>query len=180
MWLLLILTLGGSPMTPLEQMVARNVVVETEESRCSGVILETGIVLTVFHALDTDSGIMVNGKEAKVVLIRQDIDLIVLRVPTDKVPDITFGTGIGVTKQVVQVGNPARFTGVVSIGRVILTDEKYLFTDTLAIPGLSGSGLYSVEGHLVGLVQKMFGAKSGSWITRALRAEEIIKALEGG
>lgn len=181
LWLVLALTVGGAQMTPLEQMVARNVVVETEDSKCSGVILETGIVLTVFHALDVDSGIKVNGRAARIVLVRPDIDLLVLKTNTDKFPQVTFGTNVPVTTEVVQIGNPAGFQNVVSTGRVILIEGKYFFTDTLAMHGMSGAGVWDTDGNLVGLVQKMFGSirTGGGWIVRSLNGETIIKALEG-
>lgn len=166
-------------MNPLETMVQRNVVVETDAGRCSGVVIATDTVLTVFHAFDTDSTVRVNGLEAKIVLVRPDIDMAILRVKTDSFPELTFGVDLPIGKQVIQVGNPINAKGVVSFGRVVFVDGKYLYLDTLAIKGFSGGGIYSLNGELVGVAQGMLGVEgAGSWVIRALRSEEIIKALE--
>lgn len=170
--------LGGT-MTPLEMMVRRNVVVETNESRCSGVILSTGIVLSVFHAIEIDSDIKVNGKEAKIVLIRPDLDMIVLRTTTDKLPDVVFGINIGIATPVISVGNPLNMDGLVSRGFILFKENKHIYLDIIAMPGFSGGGIYTENGELIGLAQKMRGAKSGgSWMAQALRSERIIEALE--
>jgi S1-C subfamily serine protease len=173
-----LLMLRSLTMNPLELMTRRNVLVETETSQCSGVILSTGVVLTAFHALETDSVIKVNGKEAKIRIVRPDIDLIVLIVETEEVPDITFGMGVGIGTPVVAVGNPVNLTDVVSFGFVVQTKDAHLFTDTLAMHGFSGGGLYSTEGVLLGMMQGIIGnEKNGSWVVVSLGAKEIVEAL---
>lgn len=166
-------------MTPMETMVHRNVVVETDEGRCSGIVLSTGIVLTVFHALETGSTVKVDGKEAEIVAVHPEADIILLSVETEELPQVTFGVSVGVTTSAFQIGNPLKMTGVLSIGRVVMYDDKYLYLDCLAIKGFSGGGVYTSNGELIGIVQTMTGIEgSGSWMIRALKAEQIMKALE--
>ena len=166
-------------MTPIEQMVSRNVVVETDENKGSGIILSTGLVLSVFHVLENNSTVTVDGKEAEVVFVRPEMDIVVLKTETREIPDIVFSTDFGVLTQVFQIGNPLKLTGVMSTGRVVFYDKKYLYLDTLAVKGFSGGGVYNAQGELLGIVQTMMGiGGSGSWIIRALKSEEIIKALE--
>jgi len=177
--LVLLTLLRGVQMTPLELMSHRNVKVTTENSECSGIILSTGVVLTAFHALETDSTVKVNGKEAEIVVTRPDIDLIILHVETEEVPDITFGTGVGIATQVVAIGNPADTVGLVSLGRVVYIKDGRIYTDTLAMHGFSGGGLYTPDGVLIGMIQGICGKKeSGSWVVLSLGAEEIMKALK--
>jgi S1-C subfamily serine protease len=176
---LVLLILLGVQMTPMELMSHRNVQVTTEENMCSGIILSTGIVLTAFHALEVDSKVFVNGKEAFIALVRPDIDLIVLHAETETLPDIVFGAGIGITTPVVAVGNPSGRIGLVSLGHVVYREKGHLFTDTLAMHGFSGGGLYTIDGVLIGMMQGIVGKEGhGSWIVISLSAEEIMKALK--
>lgn len=177
--LVLLTLLRGVTMTPLELMSHRNVQVTTEEGMCSGIILSTGVVLTAFHALQTDSKVFVNGKEATLVQVRPDIDLIILHAETEDLPDITFATNVGIATPVVAVGNPSGMIGVVAVGHVVYREKGHLFTDTLAMHGFSGGGLYTTTGELVGMMQGIVGREQrGSWIVISMSAEEIIKALK--
>jgi S1-C subfamily serine protease len=175
----LLTLLAGVTMNPLEMMVHRNVQVTTENGECAGIILTTGVVLTAFHALETDSTIKVNGKEAEIALTRPDIDLIVLHVETEEVPDITFGTGVGVATPVVAIGNPVDTVGLISFGHVVFIKKNHIYTDTLAMHGFSGGGLYTTDGVLIGMMQGITGReKSGSWVVISVSAEIIIGALK--
>jgi S1-C subfamily serine protease len=167
-------------MTPMELMYHRNVQVTTEENRCSGVILSTGVVLTAFHVLQTDSKIYVNGKEAELVLVRPDIDIVILHAETESLPDIVFGTDVGIATPVVAIGNPNGMVGLVSFGFVVFRDDKdHLFTDTLAMHGFSGGGIYSTTGTLLGIMQGIMGSEDkGSWVVVSLGVETIMKALK--
>lgn len=177
--LILFMLLRGITMTPLELMYHRNVQVTTEEGMCSGVILSTGVVLTAFHALEVDSKVFVNGKEAELFLVRPDIDLLVLHVETEDLPDITFGLNVGVAAPVIAVGNPNGMVGTISYGHIVHKKEGHLYTDTLAMHGFSGGGVYTTDGVLVGLMQGIAGREGrGSWVVISLNAEEITKALK--
>jgi len=177
--LVLLTLLRGVTTTPLELMSHRNVQVTTDENMCSGIILTTGVVLTAFHSLQVDSKVFVNGKEAAFVVVRPDLDLIVLHVETGEVPDIVFGTNIGITTPVVAVGNPSGMIGTMSFGYVVHMDKGHIFTDTLAMHGFSGGGLYTTDGVLIGLMQGIVGKEGhGSWMVVSLGADTIIKALK--
>jgi S1-C subfamily serine protease len=177
--LFLLSLLAGVTMTPLQEMVARNVVVETDESRGSGIVLSTGVVLATFHSLDVDNTIKINGKDARIGLVRPDLDLLVLYGETPEVPDIVFGLGAGIGTEVIAVGNPQTFTGVVSLGHIVYMEGDFIFTDTLAMYGFSGGGVYTTSGQLLGMIQKMCGKEGhGSWMIRAISSEGIIKAVE--
>lgn len=157
--------------------VNRNVVVSnSDEMSGSGVVLETGLVLTNYHMLGEET--YVNDMLAEVLKYDKDLDLALLKVKTDHFKKVHFGKAKQ-GKAVYYVGNPGPFTGVVSRGFVILRDKDHIFTDTLPIPGMSGGGLYNRWGHLIGLDEGYYIDQVGVHVAIHVPAEVIRKFLEG-
>lgn len=128
--------------------VERNVVVSNIDGMSgSGVILETGLVLTNAHLVGDE--VYVGDSVAKVLKVDYDIDLALLKVETKPFKKLKFGK-VKQGQAVHYVGNPGRHYNVVSKGYVVLLKEGYVLTNTLPIPGMSGGGLYR-NGKLVGL-----------------------------
>ena len=145
----------------------------------SGVIVSTsGYVLTNNHVVEAADEIEValaDGKKllATVVGNDPDTDLAVLRVTSDKLPAITFGSSesLRVGDVVLAIGNPFNLGhtvtgGIVSaLGRSglgVSTFENFIQTDAAINPGNSGGALIDAQGNLIGINTVIFSRTGGS------------------
>jgi Do/DeqQ family serine protease len=145
----------------------------------SGVIVSTsGYVLTNNHVVEAADEIEValaDGKKllAKVVGNDPDTDLAVLRVTSDNLPAISFGSSetLRVGDVVLAIGNPFNLGhtvtgGIVSaLGRSglgVSTFENFIQTDAAINPGNSGGALIDASGNLVGINTVIFSRTGGS------------------
>jgi len=134
----------------------------------SGVIVSPrGYVLTNHHVVEAADEIEValaDGRKllAKVVGSDPDTDLAVLRVNTDNLPAINFGSteSLRVGDVVLTIGNPFNLGHTVTAGIVsalgrsglgINTFENFIQTDAAINPGNSGGALIDASGNLVGI-----------------------------
>src|SRR5256714_2189129 len=134
----------------------------------SGVIASTsGYVITNHHVVEAADEIEVtlaDGKKllAKLVGNDPDTDLAVLRVDSENLPAITFGSSetLRVGDVVLAIGSPFGFSqtvtsGIVSaLGRTglgINTFENFIQTDAAINPGNSGGALIDASGNLIGI-----------------------------
>ena len=93
-------------MKPITEATRRNVWVETDKMMGSGIIIQTGIVLTNFHVLEVDSTIMVDEKEAEILVVAPQLDLMLLKVDTKHVSPIRICTEVEIGEEVFYVANP--------------------------------------------------------------------------
>ena len=145
----------------------------------SGVIVSaSGYVLTNHHVVEAADEIEValaDGKKllAKVVGNDPETDLAVLRVSSENLPSITFGSSdaLKVGDVVLAIGNPFAVGqtvtgGIVSaLGRTglgINTFENFIQTDAAINPGNSGGALVDAGGNLVGINTAIFSRSGGS------------------
>jgi Do/DeqQ family serine protease len=145
----------------------------------SGVIVSTsGYILTNHHVVEAADEIeiaLVDGKKllAKVVGNDPETDLAVLRVTSENLPSISFGTSetLSVGDVVLAIGNPFGVgqtvtSGIVSaLGRTglgINTFENFIQTDAAINPGNSGGALIDAAGNLVGINTAIFSRSGGS------------------
>jgi len=146
----------------------------------SGVIVSTsGYILTNHHVVEAADEIEVglsDGKKllAKVIGNDPETDLAVLRVTSDNMPAISFGSSetLAVGDVVLAIGNPFGVgqtvtSGIVSaLGRTglgINTFENFIQTDAAINPGNSGGALIDASGNLVGINTAIFTAsRTGS------------------
>src|SRR5436190_3633920 len=133
----------------------------------SGVIVSTsGYILTNHHVVEAADEIEVglaDGKKllAKVIGNDPETDLAVLRVTSDNLPSISFGSSetLAVGDVVLAIGNPFGIgqtvtSGIVSaLGRSGLGNrfEDFIQTDASINPGNSGGALVNLKGELVGI-----------------------------
>jgi serine protease DegQ len=139
----------------------------------SGVIVSTsGYVLTNHHVVEAADEIEVglaDGKKllAKVIGNDPETDLAVLRVTSESLPSISFGSSetLAVGDVVLAIGNPFGVgqtvtSGIVSaLGRTglgINTFENFIQTDAAINPGNSGGALIDAAGNLVGINTAIF------------------------
>ena len=144
----------------------------------SGVIVSnTGYILTNHHVVEAADEIEVglaDGKKllAKVIGNDPETDLAVLRVTSESLPSISFGSSetLAVGDVVLAIGNPFGVgqtvtSGIVSaLGRTglgINTFENFIQTDAAINPGNSGGALIDAAGNLVGINTAIF-TRTGS------------------
>ena len=144
----------------------------------SGVIVSnSGYILTNHHVVEAADEIEVglaDGKKllAKVIGNDPETDLAVLRVTSENLPSISFGSSetLAVGDVVLAIGNPFGVgqtvtSGIVSaLGRTglgINTFENFIQTDAAINPGNSGGALIDAAGNLVGINTAIF-TRTGS------------------
>src|SRR4051794_34175672 len=145
----------------------------------SGVIVSTaGYIITNHHVVEAADEIEValaDGKKllAKVVGSDPETDIAVLRVDSENLPAISFGSSdaLKVGDVVLAIGNPfgvgQTVTGgiVSALGRTglgINTFENFIQTDAAINPGNSGGALIDAQGNLVGINTAIFSRSGGS------------------
>src|SRR3954467_15829498 len=148
----------------------------------SGVIVSTsGYILTNHHVVEAADEIevgLVDGKKllAKVIGNDPETDLAVLRVTSENLPAVSFGSSetLRVGDVVLAIGNPFGFgqtvtSGIVSaLGRTglgINTFENFIQTDAAINPGNSGGALIDAQGNLVGINTAIFSRAAGGGST---------------
>lgn len=166
-----------SPTTAVANASKRYVATDAGKCIGSGIVIATGCVLTCFHTLAVDNGISINGIEAEVMAIDTKHDLALLSVPTVECGAITLAEAC-LGESVLSVGNPHGFSGALMFGRVCFIDDNRVFTDMHGSPGISGAGLYDLNGDLIGVVCSVIGSKNcGNWFTVAIPSKNLVGIL---
>lgn len=128
----------------------RNVLVESEDSHGSGVILSTNLILTVSHI--GASNLFVDGIPAVVLRRFTREDTMILAVPTKKLPAIKLVAKVTQDEEVYFVGNPTEHRGLIARGRIV-DIENDIYIDVHLTSGASGGGVYNLSGELIGIVR---------------------------
>lgn len=152
---------------------------ERTSSLGSGVIVSsTGYILTNSHVVEAADEIEVLLADGRKLLAKQvgndaESDLAVLRVESEQLPAITFGSSeqLRVGDIVLAIGNPFGVgqtvtSGIVSaLGRNQLginTFENFIQTDAAINPGNSGGALVDASGNLIGINTAIYSRSGGS------------------
>lgn len=157
-----------------------------EDSRhycCTGVIIEKNLVLTTAHVLRSGDQIFVDGNRAEIAKRSMEDDLLLLHVATKDLPRLKLKERLGSTERAFYVGNPRYHRGSVFSGKIVQMDGRFVYSDCFkdmdAAMGASGSGLYSVNGELIGLKKGMLpGANGSPPLSVAIPAFRIREFLE--
>ena len=145
----------------------------------SGVIVSpAGYVLTNNHVVEAADEIEVSLSDGKKLLATvvgndPDTDLAVLRVTSENLPAITFGSSeaLRVGDAVLAIGNPFNLGHTVTAGIVsalgrsglgVSTFENFIQTDAAINPGNSGGALIDASGNLIGINTVIFSGPTGS------------------
>lgn len=147
--ILCLLMLGCAP-PPMERALKRNVVVATTTIGGSGVIIQTGWVLTNLHLANILNDIWVDDLPAELIAFDKAHDLALLKTVTGKFKRLRVDNPKQGSR-IFYVGNPGMHLNSISYGHVVYMDSIHTVTDTLPLSGMSGGGLYNEDGHLVGL-----------------------------
>ncbi len=152
---------------------------EKSSSLGSGVIVSSsGYILTNSHVVEAADEIEVLLADGRKLLAKQvgsdaESDLAVLRVESEQLPAITFGSSetLRVGDIVLAIGNPFGVgqtvtSGIVSaLGRNQLginTFENFIQTDAAINPGNSGGALVDASGNLIGINTAIYSRSGGS------------------
>lgn len=152
---------------------------ERSSSLGSGVIVSSsGYILTNSHVVEAADEIEVLLADGRKLLAKQvgndaESDLAVLRVESEQLPAITFGSSdsLRVGDVVLAIGNPFGVgqtvtSGIVSaLGRNQLginTFENFIQTDAAINPGNSGGALIDASGNLIGINTAIYSRSGGS------------------
>jgi serine protease Do len=146
------MTLSVTGQTVEEKAFNRTVHLQSGPGSCTGVILQTSLVLTASHCIHNERDITVAGKKA--ILLKRDkkADLALLLVETIimeriLVADIRVGDDVFTWGH--PYGSPNR---VFSKGYITVIQFGVTYSSNLACPGQSGSGLFDRNGNLVGII----------------------------
>ena len=169
---------------PLQEAVSRSVLVEVmdvfgEYEFGSGVIVESGWVLTNRHVVEDAIPIWVDGKDARLVRMDDVLDLALLACETREQSPVRIRTQTVVQEEVFYVGNPARVRNFVGRGRILGYPDGWIHSSAFAWPGFSGAGLYDASGALVGIQTRWKRFRPGSSPEgMAIPAAEVRKFLD--
>jgi serine protease DegS len=149
-----------------------------EDSLGSGVLVESGYLLTNDHLISDAQSIHValnDGRvtEALVVGTDPDTDIALLKLELERLPAIALGRSdtLRVGDVVLAIGNPFGIGQTVTQGIVSATGrtqlglsrfENFIQTDASINPGNSGGALINARGELVGINTAMYGHDDGS------------------
>lgn len=161
--------------SPFPKATERNVVVSSESSSGSGVVVMTNRVLTNYHLVDKEGEeVTVDNRVAQVIAVDKAADLALIVTVTKSFKKLRLRRP-EVGQAVFYVANPTGHVGTLSQGHVLYKDHKHTLTDTIPLPGMSGGGLYNKRGELVGLNVAMEGHPSSG---RHMAAHIPIEVVE--
>lgn len=152
------------PATPDAEASLRSVVVQAHrrnvlvltDTPCSGVIIERGRVLTAGHCYDPKTQAVLNGAPAKLLKLGVDVDLALFETDTEKLARVGFNTDPSSIERVFAIGNVGNRVGLVQFGRLSFISDALLDVGIVGGPGMSGGGVWSFDGRLVGVVVSGF------------------------
>jgi len=172
-------TTGPVPDGGLGERVERWVSVTSttgaHDTFCSGVILETGLVLTAAHCWGEK--VEVGGKEALVLKRAVESDLMLLQAITDEFLPIELYLNVpaGLSVFFVRPIYPIN-TVSVGFGKVTGWIDGDIMVNEQSWPGTSGTGFWAYDGRLVGILSASF---NGIILTKGVSAKKIKAFLEG-
>lgn len=157
----------------------------------SGVAVGDGLVLTVAHLVVRSDRLVVNepagGRvDAVVVAVDLELDLAVLRLPTNGLPAVeSASSGAGASGLI--VGGAASGTVPFQVNDVVrISIEEILGSerhsrlgyklDAITTTGDSGAGAYDEDNRLIGIVFATSDEGETTWITSSAVAEEFLAA----
>jgi S1-C subfamily serine protease len=130
-----------------------HIVVPDNEGSGSGVYIEEGLILTAAHLKLEGARFFIDAdhtKEALVVKVDTENDLMLLSVE-GKHKKAKLGPMPKRLDVVLAVGHPLGNANVIVRGLVADTSNTHLLVDATVIQGMSGGGLYTEDGRLVGI-----------------------------
>lgn len=137
----------------LNNGVNRCVLIESENSQGTGVVVKTNVIITVAHL--GGAHIFVNGYPVEIHRRLVQEDLMSLKAPTGDFTDVRIGITVRQGETIFYVGNPGRHRKLVATGTVVDIANDRIYADFHATFGASGSGVWNIKGELIGLISQV-------------------------
>lgn len=164
---------------------------------CSGVYIDTNVILTASHCVSMPEGIELKqlwvkkgdtSERATTIKIDTTLDLALLYTPMNGVP-VKLAKSVRQGEKCFVLGNPLGIQQVITEGMVssdtlAIRERKgvtYLLTDAVVLPGNSGGALLDKKGHLIGIVvmsTSMMGMEGASGLGIAVALDTVKQFLE--
>jgi S1-C subfamily serine protease len=151
------------------------VFISTKGGHGTGIIVFQDMVLTVFHNLQVDSDIKVNGKVAKIIKVDPLHDLCLLGIKTPKgTTPVVFCITFGQNEAVACIGNPLNHKNIILKGEIIDFMNGFIYSDIHVMPGFSGGACYNEKAQLLGMVTAMQGEKGAGYPYSVIIPSQVI------
>ncbi len=128
----------------------------------TGMIIQTGYVITNYHLLGqrSEDKVYVNDNEAEVIHFDLRLDLAILKVSRGiRIGRVQFSHKVTPSTSVYYVGNPEEMNKSVMQGYITKVTDQRIITDIHPGAGMSGSGMYDkATGKCVAVVDHMLGS----------------------
>lgn len=147
----------------------------------SGVIVETGLVLTNFHIIEDMGKISVNDNPAELLHYDLRLDLAALTAKTRRLRRVEISTRVYNTLPVFYVGNPDGCNKSVVRGEVsyFSISKKQILSTMPCAEGFSGSGLFDAKtGRLLGIHDSMRAGKDRYDTAIAIPGQAVLAFLK--
>lgn len=132
---------------------SRNVIVKVGTlGICSGVVIETGRVLTAAHCVAPDQTILIDDQPSKLEKINVEADLAIFSTKTGVYPRLSVDTAPSPIAEIFIIGNAGTSRiGLIRHGRISFVKPEFFDVGANTAPGMSGGGCWGADGRLVGL-----------------------------
>ncbi|RJP44972.1 serine protease [Candidatus Parcubacteria bacterium] len=169
----------------IDAVKKRTVSVQCSLHTGTGVVVSDGRVIASYHLLGGGGAgteaCKVDNKPAKVIWANSRDDLTVFRAETGHAEPVETLENVGDGEEVFWVGivDGRKF---VFFGRVVTSDTEGIYTSTFGFSGSSGSGLWTLDGKLVGIQSERYCFKEqGCPTSKAVpigKAKRMLAKLE--
>lgn len=159
----------------------------------SGIAIGNGLVVTVAHLVVEAETVTayLDGNEYRsvpVVALDRQVDLAVLRVPYEELPEVEMSSVEKGSRGLIVGGSTSGTVSFEVRGVVELTIEEVFGTTrhsrrgyelgATTADGDSGAGAYGVDGGLIGIVFATSDDGATTWLTASSEIEEFLAGLE--
>ncbi len=134
--------------------------IEGSEGAGSGVYIANDVILTAAHLANVEGGRFflddAHTIEATILKIDTEVDLMTLQV-SGKHKSAKLGRPPRRLDSVLAVGHPMGNATTIMMGRIADSTSTQLLVDVTVIGGMSGGGIYTPDGRLVGISSMSWG-----------------------
>jgi hypothetical protein len=144
---------------------------------CTGVILQTNLVLTAAHCV-ADEPMMLDGKTAATLKSDVDDDLALLSVKTEVVERVTLHDA-EIEQEIISYGHPMGEESLYYSRGYVMNVGTEIASSLIVLPGDSGAGVFTLHGELCGIVSGMKGANGFDYPIAVIVPASKIKLFLG-
>ena len=162
------------------------VLIETDSSQGSGIVIGNGLILTNQHVIEGATGATItfnDGQQFEVIgIVESDVnkDIALLKTKKFKTAGVTIrptSNGLSKGEKVIAIGSPVGLQNTVSEGIIssFRTSEgvSYIQTNADIDHGSSGGSLFDTSGELIGMTTSVIDSGSAN-LNFAIASEELV------